>query len=84
MSLPDAAAKVKTRHDLALFLGSLQADLLRDPGSWENADLPNFLEALAAWIDSSDGYSRNIGAEVPEQPSWTFLASALLAAKYYE
>jgi len=80
-SVPD---KVKTKQDLIRFVEGLQADLVRDPGSWENADLPRFLEALGAWIASSDPYHRNIGAEVPDQPSWAFVASALLAAKYYE
>jgi len=81
---PAAVAMVKTRDDLVRFLGELQADLLRDPESWENPDLPRFLGAFGAWIEASDAYYRNIGAEVPAQPSWAFVASALLAAKSYE
>ncbi len=52
--------------------------------SCPNHTLPNFLEALSAWLADSDGYYRYRGEPVPDQPSWQLIASALDAATIYE
>ncbi|WP_253915702.1 hypothetical protein [Streptomyces sp. NRRL S-31] len=52
--------------------------------SWETADLPSFLEALAAWIDDADGWYGNTGRELPPGGDWAFFARALRAAAVYE
>lgn len=49
---------------------------------WENATLPAYLEALAAWLRDSDGFYSNQGREVPD--GWRVMADALQAATNYE
>lgn len=51
---------------------------------WENSTLDRFLEALAAWTESSDGWYRNFGKDLPANGDWTFIARALSAATVYE
>ncbi|MEW2245918.1 hypothetical protein AB0907_01050 [Streptomyces sp. NPDC006975] len=76
--------RVASREDLAAFVRSLRRSHAEDGGSWENADLPSFLEALAAWVDDADGWYRNTGRELPPDVDWTFFARALQAATVYE
>ncbi|MEV5172152.1 hypothetical protein AB0L10_13930 [Streptomyces flaveolus] len=75
---------VGSREDLAAFVRSLRRSHAEGGSSWENADLPSFLEALAAWIDGADGWYSNTGRELPPSGDWTFFARALQAATMYE
>jgi hypothetical protein len=45
------------------------------PGGWENWTIEEFLEAM-------EGYASDIN--LPEQPTWAFVARLLLAGKGYE
>lgn len=76
--------EIHTRDDLAAFIRDLHQDYLRRGHEWENSTLDRFLEALAAWIDDSDGWYRNFGKELPANGDWTFIARALGAATVYE
>jgi len=84
MSPSDRTSFVHTREDLALFVQELAHSLRTKPQEWENVSLPEYLEAMAAWIEDADGYYANAGKPVPQQPSWQNLAEILLAAKHYE
>ncbi|MEU5707116.1 DUF7660 family protein [Streptomyces flaveolus] len=75
---------VGSREDLAAFVRSLHHSHAEEGSSWENADLPSFLEALAAWIDDAEGWYSNTGRELPPGGDWTFFARALQAATVYE
>ncbi|WP_329435173.1 hypothetical protein OG564_29145 [Streptomyces sp. NBC_01280] len=75
---------VDSREALATFVRSLQRSHAEDGSSWENPDLPSFLEALAAWIDDADGWYGNTGRELPACGDWRFFARALRAATIYE
>ncbi|MFD9463015.1 hypothetical protein [Streptomyces sp. NPDC060027] len=75
---------VGSREDLAAFVRSLHRSHGEDGSSWENPDLPSFLEALAAWIDDSGGWYSNTGRELPASGDWRFFARALQAATIYE
>ncbi|MFC8762637.1 hypothetical protein ACFUAG_18180 [Streptomyces sp. NPDC057193] len=81
MTHPD---RVGSREDLASFVRSLHRRHVDGGGSWENADLAGFLEALAAWVDDADGWYRNTGREMPADGDWRFFARALQAATTYE
>jgi hypothetical protein len=85
MDLEDEADRVVTRADLAEFVRRM-AEAAASPESqtWENDTLPRFLEALAAWVSSMDGYFRNQGLDVPEQPNWRLVSEMLIAATMYE
>ena len=84
MTAADKTSFVYTREDLALFVQELAQSLRTKQEEWENAALPDYLEAMAAWIEDSEGYYVNAGKPVPQQPSWQNLAEILIAAKHYE
>ena len=50
---------------------------------WNNAELHQYLEALAAWLEDSDGYYANLG-RVPPGNGWDVVGDALRAATVYE
>jgi hypothetical protein len=75
---------VSSREDLARFVRDLCLSHAEEGGSWENADLASFLEALSRWIGDAAGWYRNAGREVPADGDWNFFAHALRAATIYE
>ncbi|MGA5563049.1 DUF7660 family protein [Streptomyces platensis] len=76
--------RLDSREGLASFVRDLSHGYRESEGSWENADLGDFLEALAAWIDDADGWYRNAGCDLPPHGDWAFFARALSAATVYE
>lgn len=80
----DPVDAVDSREALAAHILGLRADLLERGHEWENPTLERYLEALAAWIHSSDGWYRNFNREMPPNGDWTLFARALSAAVVYE
>lgn len=76
--------KIKTREDLGAFIALIAKDYARNGEQWENTDLPNFLDALQAWLESSDNYYRNMEIDIHTVSPWRRLADALAAARIYE
>ena len=72
------------RSDFVASLRELRDDLIKNPHDWENPDLASFLNAFASWVEDMDGYYRNCGQAVPEQPTWATLIDMFEAAKVYE
>ncbi|MFC3831715.1 MULTISPECIES: hypothetical protein [Deinococcus] len=75
---------VQTHHDLAEFVRHLLRDYQADAGTWENITLPDFLQAMSAWIDDIGGWYANRGEAIPDHPSWATFAQILGAATVYE
>lgn len=73
-----------SRKEFVEFVRGFAEQCRQRPEEWENRDLPSFLEAMAAWVDDMDGYYRNRGEAVPEQPTWKMLVQILQAARVYE
>lgn len=79
------ATSVRSRSELAAFVATLHANLVSDPGRWENTTLPEFLNALACYLDDLPGYCHNNAPGVdPEAATWSLLAVALAGASVYE
>lgn len=75
MTLTEQAQAVENFEDLVEFISCLSQDAARE--DWENTTSADYLEAMAAWMqDTAEQYSNNL--------SWSWIASALLAAKHYE
>jgi hypothetical protein len=53
------------------------------PANWSNRSLPDYLEALAGWLDDYEGYYANRGVAIP-QNSWEVMRAAMRAATVYE
>jgi len=66
-------------------LRDIVADLAAnpEPERWENRSLKDLLEAFSAWFGDCEGYYRNLGREVPDNP-WEVIWQALNAAPSYE
>ena len=55
------------------------------PNGFENLSVPDFLEALGAWMEDSEGYYKNLNlTDESSNPSWQLFADALKAATIYE
>jgi hypothetical protein len=74
----------RARAALATFIDELATTIMASPDAWENATLPAYLHALAAWTRDLDGYYLNRADPVPETPSWNLMARMLHAATGYE
>jgi hypothetical protein len=75
---------IRSREDLASFVGALRKDLETNRDDWENPTLEDFLEAMEAWIGSMDRFYANKGQQVPQSPTWEMFAHILHASKIYE
>jgi predicted transcriptional regulator len=75
---------IRSRNDLSEFLGELARRV--DSGSIEidNPSASHFIEAAAGWTADLEGFFLNRGETVPEEPSWSLVASIFLAATVYE
>lgn len=76
--------ELRSREGLVAFLLDLHRDFRERGDEWENNNLDDFLEALAAWVHDSPGAYRNVGEQIPPDGDWAFLARALHAATIYE
>ncbi len=74
-ALQAAVANLSQRDELAVFVANLRRDFDENAQSWENVTLPDFLEAMQAWIEDSDFL---------DEPRWRSMAKILLAASRYE
>ena len=77
MQLHELVERVDSRERFLVFVAALQADLRSAPADWENPSLDRYLAALEAWAS-------DMGARLPESPSWRTFADILYAARIYE
>jgi len=75
---------VKTRTEFSEFVLALLKDFRDNQASWENQDLPSFLEAMSAWIEDMDGFYANQGKEIQTDIPWQIFADILFASRVYE
>ena len=84
MELSEQIGAIKTKQDLADFVGALRSDLAVNASDWENPTLERFLKAMEAWIEDMDGYYKNSGQPPVDAPTWRTLADVLYASRMYE
>jgi len=58
-------------------------DFEANAGTWENTELPDFLEALCSLLMSIENSYANTGRPIPDDP-WVVIADAIKGARYYE
>ena len=80
----DESENVASREDLSAFVMSLVEDFRQNRDGWENWDLEDYLESVSAWLHDCDGLEKNTGFKIPEQPDWKFVATILMAGKFYQ
>ena len=84
---PDALdiSAISSRQDFIIFLQQLRADYLRNGKDWENQNLDNFLEALAAYATDIPGHYNNMSTTADaDTASWRVFADMLRGATVYE
>jgi hypothetical protein len=84
MNLQQELQSVDSRDDLAAWIDYLRQDYVSNADTWENRDLPTYLEAMAAWLRDMDGYYSRTGLDPQAPPTWRQIGEILLAAKMYE
>ena len=68
--------EVKSREEFAEFVKALAVDYQSSIAEWENVSVPDFLEALGAWVKDRD---------VSASPdAWGVMAQLLYAGSRYE
>jgi hypothetical protein len=70
-------APVTDRTGCLRVIRALAEDFGSDGVGWENATIPAYLAAMAAWIEDADLAGK-------DAPAWRLLADALRAARVYE
>jgi hypothetical protein len=76
---------VVSKTDFAEFARLLLRNYRDHPDEWGNRSLDQFLQGLVGFVESQEGYYRNVGAALDlERPSWRVFADILLAARVYE
>ena len=74
--------EINTKEQLLSFIQDLST---QDSSSWENASAKDFPEALGAWLETADGFYKNLNLDTDsKKPSWQMFADALQAATIYE
>jgi len=77
--------EVNDRKSFAKFISLLHKNLLDKPEDWENANLSDFLSALATYTEDIQGYYNNMKINVDaDKPNWKTFADILIGAKMYE
>jgi hypothetical protein len=73
------------RQDVAATIDRLLADWDGDqpPSDWVNRTIPQFLEAMGAWLGSYENAWRNRDQEPPKD-GWVIFRNALEAGARYE
>ncbi|MDK2594047.1 DUF7660 family protein [Pseudoalteromonas obscura] len=73
---------VNSKLELIELLNVIAAE---DAGTWENINTRDFLEAMAAWLESADNFYTNFDLPTKsDNPSWQLFADAIQAATNYE
>jgi hypothetical protein len=79
----DLADGIASREDMAAFLDALSTDAIERGSQWENLQIFDMLESMAAWLRDTAGHGAFGQVDLsPEQ--WQFIARLLLAGKHYE
>ncbi len=74
--------KIDSREELVALIGRLCAE---DTSKWENLSTVLFLEAMAAWLESSGNLYKNLNLDTDsEVASWQIFSDAIQAATIYE
>jgi hypothetical protein len=68
---------MKTREDAVAAIRNLLVDLKENPDDWENPTLERYLDAMAAWVESS-------GKKHNQPLTWDLVVEMFEAAKIYE
>jgi hypothetical protein len=81
---PADTEQIKTKDDLIAFLDMVRDDFSRSGHTWENQDIPSFLEAFQAWLGSSEHCYKNQNIPLETVTPWKQIADAFAAARIYE
>ncbi|WP_460627056.1 DUF7660 family protein [Intrasporangium mesophilum] len=73
----------RNRKVVTAALWDLVNDFDKNANRWENTELPAYLEALCALLESIENSYANNGRPLPDDP-WIVMADAIKGARFYE
>lgn len=73
-----------TREDFLYFMKKLKEDIQYNEKEWENKEIQSYLESIASWVESMDGFYLNTGLVMPTNIDWQFIATLFYVGKIYE
>ena len=77
--------KVTDRQSFIEFIELLHQDFRKNPESWQNRNLNDFLEAISRYANDIQGYYDNTNKDVnADQPTWQVFADIFKGSKIYE
>jgi hypothetical protein len=77
--------KVTDRQSFIKFIDALHQDFLKNPNSWENKNLSDFLEAFSAVAEDMQGYYDNTKQDInADIANWQTFADLFKSATIYE
>jgi hypothetical protein len=79
--LSDLASQANSRNDFIEFVEALKNDYLGDRERWQSWTVPDYLEAMEAYVGSA---IKSPFDETDFSPSWSLFAHLLLIASVYE
>ena len=80
----DTFKAITSREDMATFLDCLSADAVERGSEWENLQIFDMLESMAAWLRDSTDHPNFAHHPTLSPEQWQFVAELLLAGKHYE
>ena len=80
----EVLAQVSSPEDLARFVKVLRKQMIESPEKWESVTLPDYLEAMSAWLEDASDPRSQANAILREGPTWRTFAQILGAASMYE
>ena len=77
--------KVTSRKMFIEFIDLLREDFIRNPDSWENKSIIDFLEAMSRYTEDIQGYYDNTKQELnADNPTWQVFSDIMKGATMYE
>jgi hypothetical protein len=84
MTLSERHRNVRSREEFIQFVKAMSDDLRDNADSWQNMTLERYIEAIGSWTQDMDGYYKNQGLPIPDDPNWKVFSDILMAARIYE
>lgn len=84
MNFHEKIKHIETKDDFLEFLSFLSKDKKESAEQWENAEIEDYLRAIASWVEDMEGYYDNTDSKMPLDINWQFIATLFYVGKIYE
>ena len=78
------ATDVRSKEDFIQFMEEMSRSREKNPQSWANPDLADYLDAVARWTEGMERVYGNTGREMPRDINWQLIATLFWVGRIYE